>query len=267
MIRVELEAIGGWRWPTDGYGDERIDIAFPFEGEHVAQIEYFNRADYGRAAKHDDEHSHDHDHDHDHDDDEADAADAPPWRHYTVRAVADGGRRLDIDFVVHVGGVASGWAERAQVGDVLGVFYSGESSSYYNAPVDAEWQLLIADATGLPGLGRIIEGLRPGVQVHAVIEVHDALDEQQFETAGEVSYTWLHGSGLGRRPSELARTIEGLTLPQGAGYAWIACEAAESRAIRRHLRSVRGMARTSHHAIGYWTAGHIGHFEQEREGQ
>lgn len=264
MIRIELEAIGGWRWPTDGHGDERIDVAFPFEGEHVAQIEYFNRADYGRSPDHDDD-DHDHD-DHDHDDDDhADAAGAPPWRHYTVRSVADGGRLLGIDFVVHDGGVASGWAERAQVGDVLGIFYSGESSSYYNAPRDAAWQLLIADATGLPGLGRIIEGLQPGAHVHAVIEVATALDEQQFETAGTVSYTWLHGTGLGVSPSALARAVEGVELPEGPGYAWIACEAAESRAIRRHLRTVRGMPRNSHHAIGYWTAGHIGHFEQERE--
>lgn len=268
MIRVELEAIGGWRWPTDGHGDERIDIAFPFPGEHVAQIEYFNRADYGRSsehAEHDENDAHDgHDHEHD-DDDHADAADAPPWRHYTVRKVADRGRRLDIDFVVHDGGVASGWAERAQTGDVLGVFYSGDTSSYYNAPSDAALQLLVADATGLPGLGRIIEGLRPGAQVHAVIEVASALDEQHFETAGNVSYTWLHGSGLGTSPSALATAVEGLELAQSPGYAWIACEAAESRAIRRHLRAVRGMARNSHHAIGYWTAGHVGHFEQERE--
>ncbi|MGG7509995.1 siderophore-interacting protein [Plantibacter sp. YIM 135249] len=261
MVRVQLEAVGDWRWFDDGRGDERIDLAFPFPGESVARIEYFNRPEYGRADDHDEHEHNDHSHDHG-DDHEPDPEDSPPWRHYTVRSVADAGRSFTIDFVVHEGGLAAEWAMRAEPGHVLGVFVSGDSSSYYDAPSDAEWQLLVADATGLPGLGRIIEELPSGARVHAIVEVSTAADEQTFETVGDVQITWLHGSGLGLAPSALLSAVEALELPETPGYAWVACEAAVSRSIRRHLRTVRGLPRNRHHAIGYWTAGHTGHFEQ-----
>ena len=135
MRRISIEAEGDWHWPTGGQGDERIDIAFPKPGETEADYDYFNNPDYGKA----------------------DLGTEPPWRHYTVRKVHDGGRRLDIDFVVHPGGIAADWALRAEPGHLLGVFWSDSSRSHYQAPAGPRWQLLVADATGLPGLGRIVE--------------------------------------------------------------------------------------------------------------
>ncbi|MFZ4894997.1 siderophore-interacting protein [Plantibacter sp. Mn2098] len=266
MIRIDFEAVGDWRWFDDGFGDERIDLAFPFPGETVARIEYFNRDDYGRAGEvehGEHEHAeHEHEHaEHEHPD-ETDPEDSPLWRHYTVRAVRDGGRSFTVDFVVHEGGLAAEWAMRAEPGHILGTFVSGDSSSYYGAPDDAEWQLLVADATGLPGLGRIIEELPDGARVRAIIEVPTVADEQSFETSGDVEYIWLHGSGLGLAPSRLLDAVASLDLPATPGYAWVACEAAVSRSIRSHLRSVRALPRARHHAIGYWTAGRSGHIEQ-----
>lgn len=112
MRRISIEAEGDWHWPTGGQGDERIDIAFPKPGETEADYDYFNNPDYGKA----------------------DLGTEPPWRHYTVRKVHDGGRRLDIDFVVHPGGIAADWALRAEPGHLLGVFWSDSSRSHYQAP-------------------------------------------------------------------------------------------------------------------------------------
>lgn len=234
MLRIRFEAVGDWRWPVHGRGDERIDIAIPPEGETAAALEVFNLPEYGRGW----------------------TGEEPPWRHYTLRDVHEGGRLLDIDFVMHEGGLASGWAERAEPGHVIGVFGAGtrdEPSSYYAAPDDASFQLLVADATGLPGLGRILEQLPEGARALAIVEVPTEDDIQEIETRGDVRVVWLTGSGNGLGPSKLAEEVARVDDPGEPWYAWIACEAATSRAIRRDLRSRLGLARDRHHAIGYWT--------------
>ena len=246
MLRLSFAAVGDWRWPEHGRGDERIDIALPAPGETAARIDVFNLPEYGRGWE----------------------GEEPPWRHYTVRSVRDGGRLLDIDFVVHDGGLASGWAERAEPGHVIGVFGGGtrdEPASYYAAPVDAEFQLLVADATGLPGLGRILEQLPAGRLAHAIVEVPSEADIQQLDTRGDVRITWLVGTGNGRAPSALAAEVAKLDAPEVPWYAWVACEAATSRAIRRDLRARLGLPRDRHHAIGYWTQDRTGNMSAEVE--
>lgn len=237
MIRISLEAVGDWRWYAGGQGDERVDIAIPRPGETEADLSVFNSPEYGRGW----------------------VGEEPPWRHYTVRAVRDGGRELDIDFVVHNGGIASSWAERAEPGHLIGVFgefgpeTDAESSSYYGAPADAAFQLLVADATGLPGLGRILSELPAGVRVVAIVEVPEAADIQELPSAADVEFVWLTGSGNGYAPSALAEEVAKISDPGEPWYAWVACEAATSRAIRRDLRTRLGLARDRHHAIGFWT--------------
>ncbi len=232
MMRIELEAVGDWSWHVDGIGDERVDIAIPRPGHTAAELETFNLPEYGRGWQ----------------------GEEPPWRHYTMRAVHDAGRRFDIDFVLHEGGLASGWAERAEPGHIVGIFYGGdESSSYYGPPPEVGFQLLVADATGLPGLGRILEQLPAGTRARAIVEVPDPADVLELRTAADVELTWLTGSGNGVGPSRLAAAVAEFTDPGEPWYAWVACEAATSRAIRKDLRTRLGLARNRHHAIGYWT--------------
>lgn len=241
MIRVRLRAVGDWRWHVDGNGDERVDLAFPRRNETNADVAFFNDREYGHVHSNDE----------------------PPWRHYTVRSVHDGGREFDIDFVVHDGGLASGWAERATPGQVLGVFHGGSSRAYYAPPVDSAWQLLVADATGLPGLARIVEELPVGAQAHAVVEIPHESDRQLIATRANVVWTWIVGAG--GLDSKLPSAVESFTPPAGPGYAWVACEAAAARRVRKHVRETIGLARDRHRAVGYWTAGTSGHVEQDRD--
>lgn len=234
MMRIRFAAVGGWRWHVHGRGDERIDIAIPEAGKNEAELAVFNLPEYGRGW----------------------TGVEPPWRHYTLRDVHEGGEELIIDFVMHEGGLASSWAERAEPGHIIGVFGAGtrdEPSSYYAAPEDAAVQLLVADSTGLPGLGRILEQLPEGAKALAIAEVPSEADIQEIETRGDVEMIWLTGSGNGLAPSRLADEVAKFEDPGVAWYAWVACEAATSRAIRKDLRSRLGLARDRHHAIGYWT--------------
>lgn len=243
MTRIRLQLSGDWRWPTGGIGDEKIDLAFPNAGHSVADVDFFNREDYGSG----------------------DTTGGPAWRHYTVRNVHEGGAVLDIDFVQHDGGFASEWAARARPGHVVGVFTVDEGRSYYAPPPGARHQLLVADATGLPGLGRIIEGLAPNTQAHAIVEVQTSQDRQFFATAADITWTWLLGTGLGHSRSALPAAVESWEAPNTLDYAWVACEAAASRRIRRYLRQGLGLNRQRHIAVGYWTDGHVGHFEQDEQ--
>ncbi|WFR74171.1 siderophore-interacting protein [Prescottella defluvii] len=175
----------------------------------------------------------------------------PEMRSYTVRRWNAETCEMDIDFAVHDGGAAVRWALQARPGQVLGVTMA---SGWYRPPAGTAWQLLIADMTALPAVGRIVEELAPGTRVHVVAEVTTAADEQHLETAGDVTYRWLHGTGNGVGPSALASTAREWVHPGGPGYVWFAGEAGHSREVRRWLRHELGWPTERYDVIGYWRA-------------
>ena len=59
---------------------------------------------------------------------------------------------------------------RAEVGDVV---FLSPAKGWYAPPSDAGWQLLLADMTALPALGRIVEQLPAGTRAIAVTELTD----------------------------------------------------------------------------------------------
>ena len=170
-------------------------------------------------------------------------------RSYTVRAWDEVTGDLTIDFVVHAGGVAAQWALRAAPGDVVQV---SDALGWYDPPEDCEWQLLVADMTGLPALGRIVENLPAGSRAHVIVETIDAADWQELESAAEVSYEWLSGTGHGLAPSVLASAVRRFEFPAGRGYVWFAGEAAESRVVRKYLRRELGWPVERFEVLGYW---------------
>ncbi|MDT0681988.1 siderophore-interacting protein [Roseicyclus sp. F158] len=168
----------------------------------------------------------------------------PPARDYTPRAHDPVRQELVIDFVVHEGGVASDWAMRAEPGDVLGI---GGPRGSFLVEGEADWHLLMGDATALPAIARRIEELPRGARVMAVIEVVDAAEEQVFETEATLDTTWLHTA----KGQSLSQYLKGLALPDGEGFAFFAAEAgvvAEARATFDRL----GLPSDSYKAANYW---------------
>lgn len=177
--------------------------------------------------------------------------DVPDGRNYTVRRLNSAAGELIIDFFAHDGGVAATWALQAAVGQRV---LLARPRSWYRVPADVQWQLLVADMTGLPALGRIIEELPAGVRVHAVVEVLERGDIQSFDTAASVTYDWHIGSGNGDCASVLDDAVRKYELPEGVGYVWFAGEAASSRVVRKYFRKDRGFDIAHFHIIGYWRA-------------
>ncbi|MWR42463.1 NADPH-dependent ferric chelate reductase, partial [Escherichia coli] len=79
----------------------------------------------------------------------------PPSRDYTP-LYDELRHELAIDFFIHDGGVASGWAMQAQPGDKLTV--AGPRGSLV-VPEDYAYQLYVCDESGMPALRRRLETL------------------------------------------------------------------------------------------------------------
>ncbi|MFC7447410.1 siderophore-interacting protein [Rhodococcus daqingensis] len=172
-------------------------------------------------------------------------------RSYTVRRWDAGAGRLDIDFAVHAGGAAAEWARAAEPGMPVRLSHP---KGWYRPPADARWQLLLADLSALPAAARIVERLPAGVETRLVAELPEPADEQDWDTAAELTVTWLHGTGNGHTPSALPRWLREHRLPEGPGYIWSAGETGASRQIRRHVRRDLGWATERFDIMGYWQA-------------
>lgn len=226
MIRITLGGDADLeRFSTSGDPDERLVVVLPADGAHQAPAP--TRMPDGTLDY---------------------PAGDPPLRSYTVRTWDPATPEMIIDFVAHEGGLAAAWAVRAEPGDVV---YLSPARGWYRPPADAGWQLLAADLTGLPALGRIVEELPAGTRAHCVVEVADPGDVQEIATAGVVSWTWLVG-GNGHGPSRLVEAVRDRGTPPGRGYLWFAGEAAASRAMRKYVRRELGWPAERCTILGYW---------------
>ena len=178
----------------------------------------------------------------------------PVMRTYTVRSQDPRTGRVDVEFILHGdSGPASAWASAARPGDLLGIIAAtgeddGAQARPY-APGDADWQLLVGDATALPAIASILEQLPADACARVFVQVPSPEDIRELATPGaDVHITWLTGAD----PVAALRAAE---LPAGRPYAWVAGEAAMVRALRRHLVADRGLEARAHYFGGYWRAG------------
>ncbi|MDT0264745.1 siderophore-interacting protein [Streptomyces sp. DSM 44915] len=234
MTRVTLGGPDLADYPTTGVGDEYVRVFFPAEGAREPELPTpterggWSWADEQRPA---------------------------PMRTYTIRGVDATAGTVDIDFVVHDGGVAAAWALAAQPGDAVGLT---SPTGVYVLPEQARWQILIADAAGLPAVARLVEQTRPGVRTRVILEVIDPRHRQPItlgdpeRDAAELTVEWVY-AGNGHAPSRLDRLVAGLELPEEPGYLWFAGETGVMRSIRKNLRHQRKLPNGSYTTVGYWT--------------
>lgn len=196
-------------------------------------------------------------------------AERPRGAYYTIREHRPERAELDLDFLLHseadesniptqsdeaLENSASRWAARTKPGDRAALW--GPRITY-GPPPETEWQLLVADETGLPAVAAILGSLPEGVRAKAFIEVADETEEQRLDSAGEVEITWLHrGHAPVGRSSSLVEAIRDLRLPEwvpkDAVYVWGAGESEAVAALRHHLRNERGLEAEALSLTAYW---------------
>ena len=177
----------------------------------------------------------------------------PAARDYTPRRYDPVGNELDIDFALHDAGPATEWAAAAQPGQMLGV---GGPRGSFVIPDDFDWYLLIGDETAVPALGRRLEELPPTASALVIAEVAKAAEELAWQSRAALTVTWLHrGTEAPGGADRLEAAVNGLRLPAGDGYTWVAGESDVAKRLRRQLLDQHGLRKEWLRAAGYWKRG------------
>jgi NADPH-dependent ferric siderophore reductase len=167
-------------------------------------------------------------------------------RNYTVRR--QHGNRLELDVVLHARGPGTTWATTTAPGDRVGLDHA---RSWYRPPADTRWQLLVTDLSGLPATARIIEEAPADLPAIVIVEVADEADLDYLPVRPGVTMLRSVGTGNGHAASRLAELTRAVERPAGRGYCWFAGEAAESRTVRKYVRSL-GWGIEQFDITGYW---------------
>ncbi|ODU06957.1 MAG: hypothetical protein ABS81_03070 [Pseudonocardia sp. SCN 72-86] len=227
MIRVTLGGDELTDYDAKGLADDYCRVLFPHPGERepVIPVEVDGAEQVPQGAV------------------------AAPVRNYTIRRHDRVDGEVDIDFVVHAGGVGATWAREAVVGDSVALT---PAHGTYQPPADAGWEVLVGDATALPAMGRIVEELPAGRRAVVVGIVEGPAEEQLWHSRGDVEVRWLHEASADKLAAALTAAVRDVALPEGTGYVWVAGEAAATRAARKYLRHELGLPGAQYSTLGYW---------------
>ncbi|MGB0134697.1 siderophore-interacting protein [Dokdonella sp.] len=180
----------------------------------------------------------------------------PPARTYTPRSFDAARNELVVEFVRHGAGMASDWAENAQLGDRITVAGPGGGHDFEPG---LRRLVILADESALPAAGMIIDAVPADCHVTLVAEVVDAADQILPSQRLVDSMHWLHRLPTNAQPGSLlldaARSIQ---IDDSAQW-WVACEAVAMRAIKAHLTGERGLDRNRLISRGYWKQGATDH--------
>ncbi len=183
---------------------------------------------------------------------------SPSMRKYTIRRHDRGAAELDLDIVLHPGGLASDWATAAQVGDEA--VLAGPPGSLAFSHTYARY-LFALDSTAVPAFARWLdEGdwiEERGVTVHAVID-HDHPAEVAYplHVRDGVTVEW-HPRDRGSR---LADVVSGLDIGRDPAdvFLFAAGEANDIKPLRRWAKE-QGIDAL---VTGYWKRGEV-EFDRE----
>ena len=167
-------------------------------------------------------------------------------RNYSVRRQR--GDLVTLDIVLHAHGPGSNWASTTRPGDRVNLDHA---RSWYRPEPTTGWQLLVSDLSGLPAAARIIEELPAGAAATLLVEVAALEDLDYLPLHPGLTVVSSIGTGNGCGPSTLAQMVRDVAVPDDRGYCWFAGEAAESRAVRKHLRGL-GWTIDQYDITGYW---------------
>ncbi len=174
----------------------------------------------------------------------------PRRRRETVRRWDPGSGELTLDIVTHGDeGHAGRWANRAQPGDRLQVT---SATGGYAPRADADWHLMVGDESAVPAIAASLEQIRSAVPVLAVLVVDGPNDHVELPTPAGLQVTWVHRAVNADDPDALLHAVEGLTFPTGVPQVFVHGEAAEVRAIRKHLLGDRAVPKDGQSISPYW---------------
>ncbi|MFV2195333.1 siderophore-interacting protein [Nocardiopsis sp. LOL_012] len=178
----------------------------------------------------------------------------PHVRNYTVRRFDADKPEMDIEFIDHGdAGPASAWATTAQPCDEVGLLTEG---ACYLPTEGADWQLIVADESGLPAVASILEQAPDDLRAEVYLEVPAKADVRELSAPEGVTVHWLPREDTRAVPGRLAlETVRAAELPEGRPYCFLVGEKDLPTGLRRHLVREHGVAKADIAFIGYWRHG------------
>ncbi len=183
----------------------------------------------------------------------------PAIRTLTPRRVDPRALELDLEVVVHGRGVASAWAQTAQVGDTAGVSGPGRG---YTIDRDAPAFLLAGDESAIPAISQLLEALPAGTPAQVYIEVSQPEARLVLPSHPDARVVWCDLAPGRTSGDALVAAVRGADLTPGI-KVWVAGEAAAVQRIRRYLFEERQLSRAQATVRGYWKHGRTGEADGE----
>ena len=178
----------------------------------------------------------------------------PVSRTYTPRRFDSAAGTLEVQFLLHGDGPASGWAERAAVGDRLAIAGPGGRAVPLD-PGEARW-IIAGDESAVPAIGTLLDAL-PDSAVDAVYVEGSKTAVGDAGSGGWPPVNWLPAD----ETAPGAALYDVLSDPAAVkgSRVWVACESVAVRRIRLAL-SDRDRIDASHLVTrGYWRSGEANH--------
>ncbi|MCG1035310.1 siderophore-interacting protein [Polaribacter sargassicola] len=176
----------------------------------------------------------------------------PIMRTYTHRNIDLDKKELTIDFVNHgKSGPASAWAIDAKPGFEIGVAMKLNKKKLIP---DANWYLLVGDATAIPVLSVILESLPSSAKGICMIEVHGKEDEQVLKTKADIEFKWFYNPNP-EKGNFLIDKVQSINIPETEKFGYVACEFSSVKEIRNYLRKDLNWSSNELYAYSYWKSG------------
>ncbi|WP_224766351.1 siderophore-interacting protein [Nocardioides campestrisoli] len=174
----------------------------------------------------------------------------PPTRKYTVRRWDAADLELDLDVVLHDGGLASDWARTAAPGDDVVVAGPPGAKAFAHT---YDHYVLAVDTTALPAVARWLEEAPADVSADVLVDV-DHAHERDYPLAVRdgLRVQWLDRSD----GSRLAEAVASLALPPARTFLFAAGEAGDVKPLRSWARERVGADDAL--VTGYWKRGVAG---------
>ena len=171
-------------------------------------------------------------------------------RSYTIREFDPRTQELWLDFAVHDHqGLASNWAESANVGDYLGIAGPGDIK---HPNMDADSHLLMGDLTALPVIAATLEMLPGHASGSAYIQVPTPEDIQKLNKPKDVMVEWLVTENKKTERFLSALSAQKTTLTKTS--ILIAAEASIVKQLKSYLKEHCEYTKKNLYASAYWNS-------------
>ncbi|MGS2619624.1 siderophore-interacting protein [Micromonospora sp. LZ34] len=173
----------------------------------------------------------------------------PHQRAYTLVDPDPATGRFHLEFALH-DGCAARWATAARPGDTIAATVQG---SAFALPDPAPTHLFLAgDAASLPAVNSLLDAAATIPATVWLEYAHEGEKALAPRARDHHEVTWVPRRDGGRH---LVETVTAAipSAPDGAFY-WVACEAASTRGIVKHIRKGLGVPKQRVEALGYWSA-------------